>query len=435
MGMINRTALRTQAKELRLASNFKEALPLYLKLWDETKVEIDAAGILHCLRKEKEYEKAIAFSLQLASGPYQKDWLRNELVWTYIEGRLLKKTTTDSLTHLIDAANKVLDLKPDLIALKTAVFVILKAAKQHDRWDIVDEWVGKIDPTDLSDEPNVANGRMVWSDQGSWYNYRIRCLIELNQSDKALELSKQIEDRFPRERKFFLRLRGLAYYKLHFLSEAAEIYKLLCSAPTPDWWLLHEYSSVIHAIARKKNDATMMEQALRLMYQAASIVTKTNKLESMLKLLSNIAEICQELKQAESVLPHLLLISRIREDNNWPVPQQVTESIHRLSSNLGNELLSKTKRDILAECQKTWRIAAAHETTNPASIKTYGKIILGPPNRHYCFIIAEDKHCFCPKNKLPPGLKDGDEVNVEIVSSFDSKKKQDGWKAVKVWKA
>lgn len=432
--MVNQNELRSQAKELRLAANYKDALPLYQKLWEETKAELDAAGVLYCLRKEKEYDKALFFSKQINAGSYQMDWLKNELAWTYIEGRLLKYKNDAKVSHVIEIAIKVLNLNPDPIAVKTAVFIVLKTAKQYNRWDIINEWTSKIDPNSLSSDPNITNNRPGWSDQSSWYNYRIRSYIELNYYDKALLVVKTIEDRFPRERKHFLRLKGLAAYRLGLLQDAMEIYKQLCAVPKPDWWFLHEYANVIRGLAQKDNNISMKEQAFELMCQAADNVARSNKLEALLKILRDIADISSELNREQITLPHLLLLKLIREDNRWPISPQLSEDIRRLSLKFGNDYLLKTKRELLSECQKIWSNVVVHQKALHRPIRVTGNVILGPVSRLYCFIIAGGKNCFCPKSKLPPGLKEGDIVKAEIVSAFDSKKKQDGWKAVKVWK-
>ncbi len=432
--MVNRSELRSQAKELRLAANYKGSLPLYQELWEETKAEVDAAGVLYCLRKEKEYDKAFSFTEHINAGPYKMDWLKNELAWTYIEGRLLKYTNDITVSQVIETANKVLELNPDPIAVKTAVFIVLKAAKQHNRWDIIDEWASKVDPNSLSSDPIMTKNRPGWSDQSSWYNYRIRSYIELGYNDKALELVKTIEDRFPRELKHFLRLKGLAAFRLGLLQDAMDVYKRLCAVPKPDWWFLHEYANVIREMAQKDDNVSMKEQALELMCRAADDVARSNKLEAMLKILWDIANISTELKREEASLPHLLLLKLIREDNGWPISLQVSEDIQRFSLKFGNNYLSKTKCELLNECRKIWSNAMTHQKVLLDSIKVTGKVILGPENRLYCFIIAGERNCFCPKSKLPPGLKEGDLVKAEIISAFDSKKKQDGWKAIKVWK-
>jgi hypothetical protein len=428
--MASNVDLRGQAKTLRLAGQYDEALPIYLALWDETKAEIDAAGVLHCLRKKKEYAEAISFIEQLPPGPYQKDWIKNEIAWAYIEGCLLKQINDLAALKVIEIANKIVALKPDPKAVKTAVFVVLKVAKQNNRWEIIDEWVEKVDPGSLSNEPNAANG-IGWSDQSSWYNYRIRSYIELNYNEKALELLKQVEDSFPRERKFFQRLKGLASYKLRLLPQALEIYKPLCKVPKPDWWLLHEYANVIYGMALQNNDGTMKEQALNLMYNAAISCANTNKAESLLRILQDIVNINQGLNHEEAIIPHLLLLKRIREDNNWPIPSLIAKYISNLESST-KEYFLKSKRELLGECQKIWHSATAENATQSAIIRVAGKLILGQADRPFCFIVANEKNCFCPKSKLLPGMKDGDIVKADIVSAFDTKKNKNGWKVVKV---
>ncbi len=135
---------------------------------------------------------------------------------------------------------------PNDLAAKMVVFKVLKSAKASNDWETINEWVVRINPNSLSTEPMTdSSGRNGWSDQSLWYNYRINGLVKKGDPNEAIVLVDKNLEYFPRQQKFFLRLKALAYLLLDNLTEAEKVYQNLCSSSKPDWWLLHEYAKVV----------------------------------------------------------------------------------------------------------------------------------------------------------------------------------------------
>src|SRR3972149_7178836 len=164
------TELEQKAKEYRQAKKYEEALPLYKKLWEETKKEYHGAGFLHCLRKLKLFKEAMILANELNEkidfNNRNFDWCRIEIVWAYIEGEL-NKAQVEDLVGILNIAEKIVKLKPEDIALKMVVFKVLKSAKRQKRWDIITQRVVEIHPTAplrvaKTDTPGKSSG---WCDQ------------------------------------------------------------------------------------------------------------------------------------------------------------------------------------------------------------------------------------------------------------------------------
>ena len=427
--MTNLTAQKQKANELRKAGNFEEALLLYRNLWKETGDKFDGAGLLHCLRKLRLFNEAVSLAEQLIAKFLDFKWCRNEIIWTLISGLLYKLEETEPLEKVQQTAQRIMDLNPEDLAAKMVVFKVLKSAKASNDWETINEWVVKIDPNSLSTEPMTdSSGRKGWSDQSLWYNYRIRGLVEKGDKKEAINIVDQIIDRFPKQRKFFLRLKGLAYYRLDNLTEAEKAYQNLCSSYRPEWWLLHEYGKVVRDSGRK-------EDALELMYQAAG---SHSKLEAKVSLFLDIGMLCKEMEKNEEARSHLVLCKYVREKNDWSVSEPVLNGINDLNEIIHNRNEPTNLKEALNFCRSEWRKLLGKE--NDSKNLSYknrkvkkgliGKVSLGQSDRPYCFIIVKGKQSFfCYKSDLPPNIMDGDEVTFDAIPSFDKKKNKESWKA------
>ena len=156
---------KQEANELRKAGNFEEALILYRNLWKETGDKFDGTGLLHCLRKLELFDEAIILTDELIVKYPDFDWCRNEVIWTYIQGRLDKINEEESLERVVEIAKRIMSLNPTGLGAKLTVFKVLKSAKASNDWETVNEWVVQIDPNSLSTKPMTdSSGRKGWSD-------------------------------------------------------------------------------------------------------------------------------------------------------------------------------------------------------------------------------------------------------------------------------
>ena len=430
--MTNLTEQEQKAIGFRKTRNFKEALPLYRNLWKETEDKFDGAGLLHCLRKLELFDEAIVFADELIVKYPDFEWCRNEFIWTYIQGVVNKLGEEESLEKVIEIANKIMSFYPTVLARKLTVFKVLKYAKSSKHWEIVNEWVIKIAPDSLSSKPMIDDsGREGWSDQALWYNYRINGLIEKGNKKEAITTVDEILERFPKQRKFFLRLKALANYLLGKLPESEEIYKNLCSGYKPDWWMLHEYAKTVRDIGRK-------EDALKLMYQATS---GSSKLESMVSLFVDIGMLCKELGKYEEARIHLVLCKYIRNEKGWTVPESIINTVNDLNKIIGNDKKPSSLKEALRICRSEWsKLLCKENDLKNLSYKNrkikkglVGKVNLGRIDRVFCFIITKDEQSFfCYKSDLPPDITDGSDVTFNAIPSFDKKKNKESWKATNI---
>jgi len=425
---------KREANRLRKLGQIEEALPIYRDLWEKTGDEFDGAGLLQCLRKRKLSDEAIPLADDLLNKYPDFEWIRNESIWAYIQGTLNVLNDDIPIQTVEDKANFIMSLNPKGSAEKAVIFKVMKSAKSSNHWGVVNGWVIKIDPASLSTDSTVmSSGKEGWSDQSQWYNYRIRGLLEKHDSEeeveKALTLSGEAIRLFPKQNKFFLRLKALAYSHLSNYKEATKIYKNLCSRPKVDWWLLHEYAKVLQAQG-------LEEDALMLMYQAAS---NHHKLESMVNLFLDIGMLCYELKKYREARAHLVLCRYVRVDRDWSVPEQITSTLNEINRQL-NDSEPSSQKEAYDICQNEWRTQLHEEGLRQGAVEERkarrgltGKINSIDDERPYCFIITKEGNSFfCSKSELPAAINNGDEVSFDAIPSYDKKKQRDSWRAANI---
>ena len=418
--------LRQEAEELRKSGKFKESREKYSLLWEHSQRVLYGAGLLHCLRKLNDFDEALKLANELEPHCSELSWCKNEVVWTFISGLLCKVGEDEPLQKTLDIAERIMALGPEDKALELTVFEVLKHAKQKGDWNVVNEWVIEISPENISADPlQFDNGREGWSRQAQWYNYRVNSFIETGKYDDAIGIVENIRPKFPKERKFFIRLKAVACHRVGRLDEARQIYEDLCRNPHVDWWVLHDYAKLL-------KDANEPTQALELMYEAAS---SNSKLEGMVKLFEEIGTIAEELNRSTESLSHLYLAKYIREKNGWKLSQNLSSQLQKVGQAVPNVTPPADLKQALAKCRNIWNQHSPKSAApkNIARRELKGKVAIGSPDRPFCFIrIDGSENYFCFKSELPAGAKDGDHVVFDIVPSYDKKKQKDSWKAVNV---
>ncbi|WP_342762066.1 tetratricopeptide repeat protein [Bacillus sp. BR3(2024)] len=416
---------KQKANDLRKAGQYNEALTIYEELWGISNDHFVGAGLLHCLRKQKEYEIALEYISQLKSEYLELDWFKNEVIWTYIEGDLLQGRGKDPMGETLNAAKRILDLNPNDIALQKVVFQVLKVAKEANKWNVIKVWIEKVNPDQISNEPiQTPRGAVGWTKKSLWYYYKINSLLKSGQHPIVIEMTNTIKGMFPQpQERFFIRLQALSYYQLGDFSKAEEIYSKLCRHEKTDWWLLYEYAKAIKSQGN-------YHRALELMYRA---VATGRKWEAMVTLIYDIGLVCKELDKKEEAFYHILLTKLIREQNQWNVSGTITNLLEILSQDSGVSCENQSFKLVLNQCRKYW-FNHTNKTGPKKKIRKAlkGKVLICNNNAPFCFIKKEDESFFCFKSDIPGEIIENQEVQFDAIESYDKKKKRDSWKAINI---
>jgi len=414
------------ANDLRKEGQFTEALKIYEPAWEEKRNKFDGAGLLHCLRRLGRYDQAIPLADELIEKYSDFDWCKKEAIWTYLQGLLIPLDDNVPLGKIIDVATRIMNLGPDGIAAKMTVFKVLKRAKEDGDWETVNAWIVKLAPDSLATTPMTDEaGREGWNDQALWYNYRIKGLIESGNYQSAAAFADDACNRFPRQKKFFARLKAITDKKQGNLDAAEKAYRDLCSVRKPDWWLLHEYALVLAEKGRKN-------EALDAMYGAAS---SNSKLELLVKLFLDIGNLSYELGLYKTGRAHAYISKHVREEKGWGIPAALSKLFQELNQAIGDIAEPGSITEALAICRTEWAKVSRSDTQSGMDNRKprkdlSGEIRLDNSDRPFCFINSSNgESFFCLKKDLPPGLVDGENVQFNAIPSYDKAKQKASWRA------
>jgi tetratricopeptide (TPR) repeat protein len=326
-----------KANELRKSGDLDAALPLYRELWTTSKDKFSAAGLLFCLRKKKLFDEAIPLAEEAFSKFPGFDWCKNEYIWTLIQGRLYTFPEDGQLADLVEIVNMIIDLKPDEIAFKITVFKLLKSAKKHGDWNLLNEWIIKLSPDILTGYTDEESG---WTDKVLWYYYRINGLLYSHNEEEAIKLVDECGNEVYKQKKYFQRLKAKAYVNLDKIKEAIEVYKPLINDRT-DWWLLQEYGNLL--LKENRN-----EEALIWLVKAAN--APPMKPEMKVTLFSDIGSLLFLLEKKNSALQHFLLAKAIRVENGWGY----SELNSKITNSGGTGEEAATVKSLIQSCKQIW---------------------------------------------------------------------------------
>ncbi|HMN23963.1 MAG TPA: tetratricopeptide repeat protein [Ignavibacteriaceae bacterium] len=400
---------KLKANELRKKGDIEAALPLYKEIWEDTGDKYALAGLLFCYRKQKNFDEAIPLAEIAYSRFSDFDWCRNEYIWTLIQGKVYTFPDDGQLSELMSIVKKILEVKPDEIAFKITVFKLLKTAKKQNNWDILNEWILKIDPKILDGYTDESTG---WTDKELWYYYRVNGLIYSHQEEEAIDIIENNHKEFYKQKKFFNRLKAKALINLKKYLEAEDSYKEL-TFKYKEWWLIHEYGNIL--LQNNKKD-----EALNKLIEAAQAPPMKPNLK--VSLYSDIGNLLIQLNKKEQALPHLLLSKAIREEEGWGLGD-LNDRIANLDLEIKQNIEVKS---LIGECKSIWHELSGKNQAKTDSIQTTnlkGKITNLINEKAFCFIKTKNgQSYFCSKDDLPVGVINEQIVNFDLKPSFDKKK-------------
>lgn len=419
---------KKKANEYRKNKDYAKAIPLYEVLWQESADAFDGAGLLCCYRKTGLFDKALTLSKELSKKHSGFNWAANEICWTLIQGRLQKFSKETPLEEIIKTANTVLEHNPGFLARKLTVLKVLKFAKDKNDWDTVTIWVDRIEADNLSVEPmHLDSGREGWSDQSLWYNYKINSLLKNEFFKEAIDKALISEKKFPKQSFFFTRLKAQALKGCGEIEAAEGIYANLSKKKHPEWWLLHEYGTLL-----KEQDKS--DKALPVLCKAA---LSNTRLEMMVNLFSDIAEICSANGDSKVARAHLYLKKFIRDKHGWPISSSHAIELNRLDKEILNEPAPLSSQEALSICRLHWNRICGCKTmkTSTKKKKLVGKLSISK-DKPVCFINTKDGlSAICFSKDISQQMVNGDSVIFDALPSFDKRKNRESWKAINIRKA
>lgn len=406
------------ADKYRKEGNYEEALPLYLTAWENTQAINAAWGSIHCLRKRKRIDEAEVIALKAIEKYPDNVWVKRELVWVLYDKEIKPAKEMNDLGRLTQQANRILQLGPEEMPYGLIVKAVVKVAKLKGKWDLVLQWVKKIDPIKLSPEESIINGRKAMSEKEVWYISKTRALFELEQYKESREEAQNGLEFFPDS--FFLkRLSALALAKSGDVSNGISELRAILNHPKSDWYLKSD-------IAELSYEDSHTEDAYRLVCE--SLIDARQGSEYKLSSFLLLARLAVELKDWNVAVWHIALSKAVRNQAGWKVDSEL-ESLESRLSNLMKE--SNTEypqvpgetKELEKLCRQSW-----FEGMTKGMVSLTGIVKPYSSERHFTFIKADQsgEDIFVWIRDLPPKCtKAGSRVSFILKKSFDKKKAKD----------
>ena len=190
------TQLRQQAKQLKQAKNFEEALPLFKQLWEEHREncnEWDGWNYAHCLSKQKDYKNALKICREVYEIKPNFEQNNNLYAWCiyYTEIKIEKVENEQLLLKAGEAIIKLSKQKPTEqqsdfpCVYSLSIFKILDYLNEKTIYNpkSIIYWTEKLNPDFLETIPfkftdNESKERELASKKEDWYSLRSKALYE-----------------------------------------------------------------------------------------------------------------------------------------------------------------------------------------------------------------------------------------------------------------
>ena len=411
--------LKNEADELLKNKNYSKAQQIYEKLWIEYRDKWEGWRYAYCLKKAKEYHKAIDICREV----YKIDsaFERNNSIyaWCIYHTEIKKENINeDGLLKAGEAILKLCQQDNKYSPYTRTVFKILNFFKQkaifpHDK---ILFWLEKLDPNKLSFETSEykdSNNKLIKtvSDKENYYSYKSKALRLKKEYKKCIEDGEKILNIF--ENKDFhnniwiKRNIALSYIELDQKEKGLKI--LLEILPyKPDWFIYKDISDIY--FYQKKYD-----KALHYAIKGADLLGDDDKKINLYFLLGQILDKKQKNDEAKK---HFEFVCQLKnwkiQDSDKKLKSFITKYNIVQESNIDSEKMKKEVRQI-------WTPFKARKNGIIKNILPTGKA---------GFLKSNDTDYYFKIKNLKPWHKEGQQVTFEEIEGYDKKKEKSNINAI-----
>lgn len=416
------------AFQYRKNNHYQEAIQIYQPLWQQNPLDFnewDGWSYAYCLSKQNRHVDALEVCRQLYQR-FNKVEILNTLYARciyYTQFNPKKPVTIDVLKK---ATKAIFDLAPPgnpySFAPRAIFYLVKELMKAQDiDWAEIEMWLLKLDPDLLDDRPfrmTDAKGRNIElaSPREEWYANFIKTKAGLNQPQLLLDAinaarNKKIKWHYSNDI-WFARKEAFAWKQLGDSVKAEKIMREILTKKK-DWFLIFDLAQLI----------TDKEESMGLFCMAAMA---QGKAEMKLKLFETMYKnLKDETEFGREAALHLCLIMALREENDWPVKQELKKELEAYAVDPEREGSSALIQQSLFPF---WRKMAA-KMNNNSMIGILVKIL---PDGKSGFIRCGDLSYFASLRDLKASPNLNSRVSFELVDSFDKKKNKSSKMAVNI---
>jgi len=412
------------AEVLRNQKQYAEAAEQFAFLWKQKPIAMFGQRYAFCLRKLNKADEAETVLKEILEKFPEDKYTKSEMGWVLYDKELKPAKEESDLGKTLHFANEIIKLNPDLFAVRLVAMAVMKVAKGKKKWDVVFEWANKINPADLSTEPQIFDGKRGMSQRETWYVGRARALLELERFDDARVFAQQGIVEFPDEL-FLARTAALALARSGKLDEAADELRKLLNHRRADWYIKADLADVEFSRGNRA-------EAFRIMSDA---VSNSQDDEYKLGCFVTLGKIALEMGKLDITAEHVALAKAVRAANNWSISPELAQLEQNVikaykDANEPFPSLPSDVKELSKICHQRWREGASEGLE-------YIKGTLKPfdPEKKFAFIKPDNgkEDVFVLLRNIPRNCaKEGARLEFILEKSFDQKKNRESTQAAKV---
>ena len=421
--------LREQAKQLKQAKNYIDAVTIYASIWDDN---CDDRWLsweyAYCLKYSGNIDKAI----YVCKNTYKidKEFVANNnlMSWCVYEKYFAKKEGRITL-HSIEKLCQIAETLTDIIEQNEntpyikIIFSIIDRLKDRNNDKSNTEilkWLGKLDESKLSANTYAFindNGRQVevQSPIEEYYSNKTKALYNLKKYDECVSCCNKAMkaiDKFHYDNDIWIEARKI--HSMGMLSDSRsvipEMEKLIRRRP---------HSSLYNKIAQIYWKLDDKKSALVNMYKAM-LTPEEEKMK--INIIYRLAEMLEEIGDASNAAIHYKYYGKIKELNGWHTSNLVNLNIEKYSDNKIDETqLEKRSMKLL------WLSEVKKNLTQYS-----GKVMKILPSNKAGFIQYGDKTIYFRANSIlfNRRVKEKDMVTFCIAPSYNKVKDEETLEAI-----
>ena len=433
------TQLRQQARQLKQAKKFEEALPLFKQLWEEHREncnEWDGWNYAHCMSKQKDYKNALNICREVYEIKPNYEQNNNLYAWCiyYTEIKIEKVENEQLLLKAGEAIIKLSKQKPTEqqsdfpCVYSLSIFKILNYLNEKTIYNPkpIIYWTEKLNPDFLETVPfkftdNEGKERELASKKEDWYSLRSKALYEDGDFADCISLSetalKSLTKFHYDNDIWFKRNIALSKAELGDIETAIEELKFLLKRKN-EWFIQKE----IAELYKRQNK---IDDAVKYAVDAALNYGDPDKKMNLYKLLADLLKIQNKIQEAKA---HIELIYKIRFENQWKIDLELLDLVNSYNIDKNN---IHTAKELMRDLKKIWEtLKFGDQEVLRGIIKTI--ISEGKAG----FVETENKKSYFFSTKDFKGrrdlIKEGLRVSFFLKDSFDKKKNQPTKNAVNI---
>lgn len=359
--MNNVAEMKEQASVLRKQDKYEEAVALYRVLWQEHREqcdEWDGWGYAQSLRKLGRSQEALDVCREAYPLKPDFDYLRNLYAWCIYDLEIKRNDSEirKDASRFFEAADAILKLvEPGQYSpyVRTLFRIIdyCRSQLSHPAERIL-EWCDRTQPEQLSGVPGRGpggKGKIVEyaSDREKWYSNRCRALHEAGRFKDCIQCCQEALSQFRRfhhDNDIWFKWRiALSRAELGDKETAISELKALLSRKRD--WFIH------HRIAQYYLDLGQTDEALDHAVEAL-LGPSPSDLGFKWELFLLTGRILQSRSEMEDARKHVLLAAKVRQEQDWKIPPELTEAASQMDVDLGTDV---SARALHKELKPYWR--------------------------------------------------------------------------------